>query len=135
MCLCFLFLSLSDHFFPRKFFSGGGSTLRTHISRYISLKRHHRFHIHLSTFRFEDHFEFYQKKCEEENIKINPRCIPKGKDDPLLQTTLDKSVVPQPRIPQFTSSGLLDYLVELVVSEDDVCSLLKFECSSNDSNY
>ena len=37
------------------------------------------------------------------------------------QSTLDGSITRQPRAPPFTSLGMLDYLVELVVSEDDVC--------------
>jgi ligand-binding sensor protein len=37
------------------------------------------------------------------------------------QGTLDSVVTKQPRTPPYTSAGLLDYIVELVVSEDDVC--------------
>jgi hypothetical protein len=36
------------------------------------------------------------------------------------QGTLDGTVTRQPRTPPFTTAGLIDYVVELVVSEDDV---------------
>jgi hypothetical protein len=36
------------------------------------------------------------------------------------QGTLDGNVVRQPRVPAFSMAGLLDYIVELVVCEDDV---------------
>lgn len=36
------------------------------------------------------------------------------------QGTLDGTITQQPRIPPFSTSGFLDYVVELVVSEDDV---------------
>jgi len=38
----------------------------------------------------------------------------------LTQSTLDGVVSTQPRVPQFTTAGLLDYIVELVVCEDEV---------------
>jgi hypothetical protein len=34
------------------------------------------------------------------------------------QRTLDVSLTP--RIPQFTKAGLMEYIIELIVSEDDV---------------
>jgi len=37
------------------------------------------------------------------------------------QGILDSVVTKQPCTPPFTSAGLLDYIVELVVSEDDIC--------------
>lgn len=40
------------------------------------------------------------------------------------QGTLDNVVTTQPRTPPFTSAGLLNYIVELVVNEDDVCIYL-----------
>jgi hypothetical protein len=39
------------------------------------------------------------------------------------QGSLDDIVIRQPRVPAFSTSGLLDYLVELVVCEDHVSSL------------
>ena len=38
----------------------------------------------------------------------------------LKQSTLDGAVVHQPKPPVFTTDGLLDYIIELVVSEDEV---------------
>lgn len=37
--------------------------------------------------------------------------------------TLDKDIVLQSKIPQFTTAGLMDYLVELIVTDDKVCQL------------
>jgi hypothetical protein len=39
---------------------------------------------------------------------------------PLSQGSLDDIVTHQPRTPPFSTDGLLDYLVELVVCEDKV---------------
>jgi hypothetical protein len=36
------------------------------------------------------------------------------------QGTLDNVITKQPRVPPFTPAGLLDYIIELVVSEDNV---------------
>jgi hypothetical protein len=38
----------------------------------------------------------------------------------LTQTTLDGAIPTRPRVPQFTTAGVLDYVVELVVCEDEV---------------
>ena len=38
----------------------------------------------------------------------------------MKQGTLDRIIVQEPRIPPFTTAGLLDYVVELIVSEDNV---------------
>ncbi len=40
------------------------------------------------------------------------------------QTTLDGSITHQPRVPPFSSRGLIDHLVELIVSEDEAFYLL-----------
>lgn len=42
------------------------------------------------------------------------------------QSILDDVVTKQPHTPPFTSAGLLDYIVELVVFEDDVCIYFSF---------
>jgi hypothetical protein len=41
------------------------------------------------------------------------------------QTTLDESVIRQPKVPQFTTNGLVDYMVELIVCEDKVTSFCR----------
>jgi len=40
------------------------------------------------------------------------------------QTTLDGSLTHQPHVPPFTSKGLIDYLVQLIVTEDEAFLLL-----------
>jgi hypothetical protein len=40
------------------------------------------------------------------------------------QTTLDGSFTRQPRVPPFSTQGLIDHLVELIVSEDNAFHLL-----------
>jgi hypothetical protein len=40
------------------------------------------------------------------------------------QTTLDHAVVREQRAPTFTTAGLLDYIVELVVAEDEAFLLV-----------
>ena len=52
---------------------------------------------------------------------MNARALPKDNSQSLSrQGTLDGAVVAQPRVPPFTTAGLLDYIVELVVCEDEV---------------
>jgi hypothetical protein len=41
-----------------------------------------------------------------------------------LQTTLEGSISRQPRVPPFSTHGLIDYIVQLVVSEDNAFQLL-----------
>jgi hypothetical protein len=43
-----------------------------------------------------------------------------GRSFSLSQTTLDGVVSTRPRVPQFTTAGLLDYIIELVVCKDKV---------------
>ena len=50
-----------------------------------------------------------------------------GMDCSERQTTLDATVSLQPRVPLFTSQGLIDHLVELIVSEDEAFNLLEKE--------
>jgi hypothetical protein len=40
------------------------------------------------------------------------------------QLTLDSSIEVQPRMPPFTTQGLLDYVIELVVLEDKALQLI-----------
>jgi hypothetical protein len=52
---------------------------------------------------------------------MNARALPKDTNQFLSrQGTLDSAIVVQPRMPPFTTAGLLDYIIELVVSEDKV---------------
>jgi len=43
-----------------------------------------------------------------------------------MQGTLDGIVTRQPRAPAFTTAGLLDYILELVVSQDEVIPIITF---------
>ncbi|KAJ6606726.1 hypothetical protein B0H10DRAFT_2228637 [Mycena sp. CBHHK59/15] len=85
------------------FLTGGVSMLRSHIA-------HH-----------DDHFQVYQVCCEKINIEMHPCAIPytdssTGKE---IQGTLDGVVVAQPRPPAFTSEGLHDFLIEMIVTQDE----------------
>ena len=52
---------------------------------------------------------------------MNAHVLPKDDGNSLSwQGTLDGSVIVQPHVPPFTTIGLLDYIVELVVCEDEV---------------
>lgn len=89
--------------------------------------------------RHDDHFQAYKERCGKLGISMHERAIPRshGMDrrsvhfssfaassnsnsSSLTQTTLDSVIPTRPRIPQFTTAGLLDYIVELVVCEDEV---------------
>ena len=41
----------------------------------------------------------------------------------LYQSSLDSIVSHEPKKPPFTKCGLLDYIVQLIVCEDEVCSV------------
>ena len=102
------------------FFTGGVSTLRSHISRYIFdliLVQH----IWTIIYRYDDHTKLYKERCAKLGISMNSRALPKEDDQSLSrQGTLDGTVVVQSRVLPFTTTGLLDYIVELVVCEDEV---------------
>lgn len=56
---------------------------------------------------------------------MHSRAIPlNSKSTDGVQHTLHASLAP--KVPEFTKSGLMDYIVELIVSEDEVrvCNLL-----------
>ena len=40
------------------------------------------------------------------------------------QTNLDGVVSNSPKLPVFTTNGLLDFVIEMIVCEDEVCSFL-----------
>lgn len=42
-----------------------------------------------------------------------------------MQRNLDGIITHQPRLPTFSTPGLLDYIIELIVEEDEVRTLLK----------
>jgi hypothetical protein len=62
----------------------------------------------------------YKQRCDAASISMHPRAIPPGEDHlTVTQTTLDTNLVSKP--PMFTKDGLLEYIMELVVTEDKVC--------------
>jgi hypothetical protein len=86
------------------FFKGSVSTLRTHIARNAKC-----------------HYPIYIQRCKERGVAIHPRAIPASckTEGDQVQQTLDGILVP--KIPQFTKAGLVDYIIELIVAEDEVC--------------
>jgi hypothetical protein len=87
--------------------------------------------------RHQDHFTVYEDHCKKLNIPLHPRATPatarsaltgyesllhrrRSANLPLSQGSLDDVVTRQPRAPPFSTDGLVDYLVELVVCEDKV---------------
>ncbi|KAG1797313.1 uncharacterized protein HD556DRAFT_1440870 [Suillus plorans] len=82
------------------FFKGGISTRRTHIARHPKC-----------------HYPVYHDRCKERGIKMHNRAIPRDCKATDSQATLDGSLTP--KIPTFMKSGLMDYIVELIVAEDE----------------
>ena len=85
--------------------------------------------------------KIYTERCEKLGIAVNEcvyakseslesisryvivRFMPKSNSKFCIrpkQGTLYASVLQHPRVPAFTTDGLLDYIVELIVSEDEV---------------
>jgi hypothetical protein len=85
------------------FFKGGISTRRTHIARHPKC-----------------HYPIYHDRCKERGIRMHNRAIPRDCQATDSQATLDGSLTP--KIPAFSKSGLMDYIVELIVAEDEVSS-------------
>jgi hypothetical protein len=76
--------------------------------------------------RHDDHVDLYKERCARLGISMNSRALPKDDNQTLSrQGTLDNAMVVQSRVPPFTTAGLLDYIVELVVCEDEVRIYLK----------
>lgn len=92
-----------------------------------------------SMLRRSNHFDIYKEHCEKLGIAMNLRAIPDDKASDGLQFVIiyyDGSMdginilfsqqvldgVLQPKIPQFTKQGLLEYIIELIVCEDEVCT-------------
>jgi hypothetical protein len=53
---------------------------------------------------------------------MHPRAIPPSEDLAVTQMTLDASLVSRP--PTFTKDGLLEYIMELIVTEDKAIQLI-----------
>jgi hypothetical protein len=79
------------------------STLRTHISRR------------------KGHVKIYVERCEALGIEPHPRALQRVSDsDRSFQSSLDSIVTREPRRPPFTTRGLMDFIVQLIVCEDEV---------------
>ncbi|KIL55238.1 hypothetical protein M378DRAFT_18123 [Amanita muscaria Koide BX008] len=81
------------------------------------------FDIHLSNL---GHVKIYTERCAKLGIATNNRVYAKSESLESIgqkQTTLDGVVTHQPRPPAFTTDRLLDYIIELVVSEDEIPSI------------
>jgi hypothetical protein len=92
----------------QSFFKGNITTLRTHISR-----------------KPKTHFLIYKAKCDRLEIPINARAVPPSEQGIQSltgkQSTLDGVVQ---ILPQFTKAGLLEYIIKLIVSEDEAFQLV-----------
>lgn len=83
------------------FLKGGISTRRTHIARNPKC-----------------HYPIYKDRCEQRGLTMHDRAIPRNCKADVPQATLDASLTP--KIPAFTKAGLMDYIVELIIAEDEV---------------
>src|ERR1700761_2000279 len=93
----------------------------------------------LIVFRF--HVEVYRKRCRASGIEPVARALFRGRDNSssdryadvlsfvqlintllcsLTQTSLDGVVTREPKMPAFTKAGLFDYIIELIICEDEV---------------
>jgi hypothetical protein len=83
------------------FFKGGISTRCMHIAQ--NPKCHH---------------PIYKDHCEQWGLTMHDHAISHNCKVDMPQATLDASLTP--KIPAFTKAGLMDYIVELIVAEDEV---------------
>ncbi|KAG2359367.1 hypothetical protein BDR07DRAFT_1488310 [Suillus spraguei] len=86
-------------------FRGGTSTLQTHIVCYK-----------------QTHFQVYKQRCDAACITMHSHAIPPDEDLTAMQQTLDTILVP--KCPVFTKEGLLEYIMELIVTEDEALQLI-----------
>ncbi|KAJ6616181.1 hypothetical protein B0H10DRAFT_1949380 [Mycena sp. CBHHK59/15] len=84
------------------FLTGSVTSLRNHIARR------------------EEYFKVYKARCEKLGITMNERAIPKSSDARGIQGSLDGIVVYEPRVPPFTPAGVRDYIIEMIVTQDEV---------------
>lgn len=91
------------------FLTGSTSSLRAHIARH--------------------HVSLYRKRCQALGIEPKPRALFRNlaasHSSSLTQTSLDSVVTCEPKGPPFTNAGLLDYIVEFIVCEDEAFLLIE----------
>jgi len=67
-------------------------------------------------------------RCNKLNIVTNHQALTKSASvtttDGLIQGNLDGVITRQPRPPTFSTAGLLDYIIELIVEEDEAFQLV-----------
>ncbi|KAG2737535.1 hypothetical protein P692DRAFT_20823711 [Suillus brevipes Sb2] len=70
------------------------------------------------------HINVYKQWCEAGGITMHHRAIPPREDDIMTQSqsTLDSKLVCKP--PAFTKEGLLEYIMELIMTEDEAIQLI-----------
>ncbi|KAJ6555452.1 hypothetical protein DFH09DRAFT_1318236 [Mycena vulgaris] len=78
----------------KTFMTGSVTSLRLHIARHKA------------------HYEIYKARCEKLGIEVDEHVIPRA---------LEGVVVSTPRPPPFPTRGLLDFITELVVTQDEIC--------------
>ncbi|KAJ6540774.1 hypothetical protein B0H19DRAFT_1078173 [Mycena capillaripes] len=91
----------------KTFFAGSVTTLRLHIAR------------------AKGRYAVYKARCDKLSIEVNERAIPKTHKSQGVQGTLDCLVVSTPRLPVFTPEGLPDFLIELIVTQDEAFMLIE----------
>ncbi|KAF8240607.1 hypothetical protein L208DRAFT_1231518 [Tricholoma matsutake] len=70
------------------------------------------------------HIKVYLERCKALDIKPHSRAMSglmSTSTDGLLQSSWDSIVSREPKQPLFTTKGLLDYIVKLIVCKDEVC--------------
>lgn len=68
------------------------------------------------------HFQVYKARCDAAGITMHSRAIPPGEDLTATQQTLDCNLVSKPAV--FMKEGLLEYMMELIMTEDEVHFLI-----------
>ncbi|KAF8228256.1 hypothetical protein L208DRAFT_1379438 [Tricholoma matsutake] len=75
-----------------------------------------------------DHVKLYMMRCNKLNVIANHQALPKSASvttiDGLIQGSLDGIVNQQPHPPTFSTAGLLNYIIELIVEEDEAFQLV-----------
>lgn len=68
------------------------------------------------------HVKLYIKCCSALNISTNHRALPRPvtTSKELVQGNLDGVVIREMHPPTFSTAGLIDYIVQLIVEEDEV---------------
>ncbi|EIM79148.1 uncharacterized protein STEHIDRAFT_116773 [Stereum hirsutum FP-91666 SS1] len=73
-----------------------------------------------------DHFAVYKRRCEELGLEVKERAIPKTIKHAAtsIQSSLDPHLKPSTKPPPVTRDGLIEYLVELIITDHKALMLL-----------